>query len=117
MTWEYISELTNPKPHPYDDDPDWQKRGACYGQGPTLWFPPRGTPRRLIREAKRICAGCDIKQRCLEYALWHGERSGIWGGLTEKERRTLKTQITVVRKPPRTRTQIPRHAITETFDS
>jgi WhiB family redox-sensing transcriptional regulator len=42
------------------------------------------------RDAKRICQGCDVKQQCLEYALANDERFGIWGGLSERERRKLK---------------------------
>jgi len=114
MTWEFITELTNPVPHPYDDNPDWQRHGACYGKGPDMWFPPRGTSRHRILDAKRICAGCPIRQKCLDYALWHGERQGIWGGLTEAERRHLKTQTPTARKPRRTRIELARHANPET---
>ena len=42
------------------------------------------------RDAKKICAGCDVKAQCLEYALANDERFGIWGGLSERERRKLK---------------------------
>lgn len=86
----FVTELVNGPPHPYDDNPDWQKAGACHGKGTDLWFPPRGTPTAKILEAKRICSDCPIKQQCLDYALWHGDRAGIWGGKTEKERRNLK---------------------------
>ena len=42
------------------------------------------------RDAKRICTGCNVKAQCLEYALANDERFGIWGGLSERERRKLK---------------------------
>ena len=42
------------------------------------------------REAKRVCLSCDVRSECLEYALAHDERFGIWGGLSERERRRLK---------------------------
>ena len=52
----------------------------------------RSSPRRaaLTREAKKVCVGCDVRAECLEYALAHDERFGIWGGLSERERRKLK---------------------------
>jgi WhiB family transcriptional regulator, redox-sensing transcriptional regulator len=98
-----VTEVLAGPPHPYDTNPDWQKDGACCGKGPDLWFPPRGTPYAKILEAKRICSDCPIKQKCLDYALWHGDRAGIWGGKTEKERRNLRLSSTVVRPPGRKR--------------
>ena len=44
------------------------------------------------REAKRVCMSCEVRAECLEYALEHDERFGIWGGLSERERRRLKRQ-------------------------
>lgn len=103
ITRRFVSELLNGPPHPYDLDSDWQQQGACFGKGNTLWFPPRGTPTAKIAEAKRICQTCPIKQKCLDYALWHGDRAGIWGGKTEKERRNLRYDINVLRPPRRKR--------------
>jgi WhiB family redox-sensing transcriptional regulator len=42
------------------------------------------------REAKKVCTTCDVRSECLEYALSNDERFGIWGGLSERERRRLK---------------------------
>ncbi len=50
-------------------------------------FPEKGGS---TREAKRVCLSCDVRSECLEYALAHDERFGIWGGLSERERRRLK---------------------------
>jgi WhiB family redox-sensing transcriptional regulator len=80
----------NKPPHPYDRNPHWQTDGACRGHNPNLFFPPRGTPPRKINEAKQICNECPIRIKCLEYALYHGEKLGIWGGLSERERRTIR---------------------------
>ena len=44
------------------------------------------------REAKKVCRGCEVRAECLEYALEHDERFGIWGGLSERERRRLKRE-------------------------
>ena len=53
-------------------------------------FPEKGGS---TREAKRICLGCEVRDACLEYALANDERFGIWGGLSERERRRLKRGI------------------------
>ena len=71
-----------------DDNPlAWQGEAVCAETDPELFFPEKGGS---TREAKRICAGCDVKTQCLEYALANDERFGIWGGLSERERRKLK---------------------------
>lgn len=98
-----VTELLNAPPHPYDDNPDWQQAGLCWGKGTELWFPERGTPLAKIRQAKAICKQCPIQQKCLDYALWHGDRQGIWGGKTEKERRNIRMTTDVARPPRRKR--------------
>jgi len=69
------------------DAPEWQERGLCAQTDPEAFFPEKGGS---TREAKRICTGCEVRAECLEYALAHDERFGIWGGLSERERRKLK---------------------------
>lgn len=71
-------------------DDQWQERGLCAQTDPEAFFPEKGGS---TREAKRICMGCEVRDRCLEYALAHDERFGIWGGLSERERRRLKRGI------------------------
>jgi WhiB family redox-sensing transcriptional regulator len=72
-----------------DDDVamSWQERALCAQTDPEAFFPEKGGS---TREAKRICQGCEVRSECLEYALAHDERFGIWGGLSERERRKLK---------------------------
>ena len=65
----------------------WQERALCAQTDPEAFFPEKGGS---TREAKRVCLSCDVRQECLEYALAHDERFGIWGGLSELERRRLK---------------------------
>jgi WhiB family transcriptional regulator, redox-sensing transcriptional regulator len=65
----------------------WQERALCSQTDPEAFFPEKGGS---TREAKRICVGCEVRDECLEYALEHDERFGIWGGLSERERRRLK---------------------------
>ena len=65
----------------------WQERSLCAQTDPEAFFPEKGGS---TREAKKVCVGCDVRSECLEYALENDERFGIWGGLSERERRTLK---------------------------
>jgi WhiB family redox-sensing transcriptional regulator len=72
------------------DEDQWQERALCAQTDPEAFFPEKGGS---TREAKRICLGCEVKDSCLEYALANDERFGIWGGLSERERRRLKRGI------------------------
>ena len=65
----------------------WQERALCAQTDPEAFFPEKGGS---TREAKKVCLGCEVRSECLEYALGHDERFGIWGGLSERERRRLK---------------------------
>lgn len=72
------------------DDELWQEKALCAQTDPEAFFPEKGGS---TREAKRICLGCEVRDECLEYALANDERFGIWGGLSERERRRLKRGI------------------------
>jgi WhiB family redox-sensing transcriptional regulator len=65
----------------------WQADALCAQTDPEAFFPEKGGS---TRDAKRICTGCEVKAQCLDYALKNDERFGIWGGLSERERRKLK---------------------------
>ena len=65
----------------------WQERSLCAQTDPEAFFPEKGGS---TREAKKVCVGCEVRSECLEYALANDERFGIWGGLSERERRKLK---------------------------
>lgn len=69
------------------EEGDWQERALCAQTDPEAFFPEKGGS---TREAKRICLGCEVRAECLEFALARDERFGIWGGLSERERRRLK---------------------------
>jgi WhiB family transcriptional regulator, redox-sensing transcriptional regulator len=75
---------------PGNADDQWQERALCAQTDPEAFFPEKGGS---TREAKRICLGCEVKNECLESALANDERFGIWGGLSERERRRLKRGI------------------------
>lgn len=79
-----LSNLSNSNAN---QDLSWQERALCAQTDPEAFFPEKGGS---TREAKRVCLSCDVRSECLEYALGHDERFGIWGGLSERERRRLK---------------------------
>ena len=67
----------------------WHEQALCAQTDPEAFFPEKGGS---TRDAKKVCTSCDVKQECLEYALTNDERFGIWGGLSERERRRLRKQ-------------------------
>ena len=71
---------------------DWSDRAACLGEEPELFFPIGNTGPALmqIEEAKAVCNRCPVIDECLSFALEFGQDTGVWGGLTEDERRALK---------------------------
>ena len=71
-----------------DDRPAWRDHAACRGVDPDLFYPPAGA---LGADAKAVCRGCDVREECLTYALDNGEKQGIWGGLSERERRRIRS--------------------------
>jgi len=66
------------------DQLGWQNYANCLGADTDLFFPERGSS---TRKAMAICGMCEVKIECLDFALDNGERFGIWGGLSERERR------------------------------
>lgn len=70
------------------------KYGNCLGVDTDLFFPERGAS---TKEAKGVCQGCVVREDCLEYALSNGEKFGIWGGLSERERRRIRRQRSLTR--------------------
>jgi WhiB family transcriptional regulator, redox-sensing transcriptional regulator len=75
---------------------DWKLRGSCGGMDPDIFFPvlvsgpsTSGSAGRRVAAAKRICYACPVISECLTWALRHGEEWGVWGGLSEHERRRL----------------------------
>ena len=71
-----------------DENPlAWQTDSLCAQTDPEAFFPEKGGS---TRDAKKICSSCEVRNQCLEYALLNDERFGIWGGLSERERRKLR---------------------------
>ena len=82
------TELSTPSPWTVlATDDDWRQDALCAETDPEAFFPEKGGS---TREAKRVCSGCSVRAECLESALANDERFGIWGGLSERERRRLR---------------------------
>ncbi len=76
----------------YDKVVDWRHRAACIGEDPELFFPIGSTGPAMLQteEAKQVCRRCEVREQCLEWALENRLDHGVWGGLSEDERRALK---------------------------
>ncbi|HEX2065027.1 MAG TPA: WhiB family transcriptional regulator [Acidimicrobiales bacterium] len=77
------------------DEPSWQDQANCLGVDPDLFFPERGAS---TREAKEVCRGCVVRVECLEFALANSEKFGIWGGMSERERRRIRRARALARR-------------------
>jgi WhiB family transcriptional regulator, redox-sensing transcriptional regulator len=83
----------------------WQEAGACRDADLALFFSPDGDDdstseragerRRRLRQAVQVCQQCPVRLVCRRYALEHGEKFGVWGGLTETERRRIRSRAFV----------------------
>ena len=72
---------------PEEGELAWQADALCAQTDPEAFFPEKGGS---TRDAKKVCGSCAVRAQCLEYALANDERFGIWGGLSERERRRLR---------------------------
>lgn len=70
---------------------DWREHAACRDAEPELFFPVSeiGPGARQVTQAKAVCAACPVRARCLDYAVDNALDHGVFGGMTERERRTL----------------------------
>lgn len=68
---------------------DWQTKAGCTEVDPEIFFPERGGSSKA---ARAVCAACEVRRQCLEYALNNKEQFGIWGGTSERERRRLRKE-------------------------
>jgi WhiB family redox-sensing transcriptional regulator len=83
---EVIVPLGGALPSPSSAALSWQDRALCPQTDPESFFPEKGGS---TREAKRVCRSCEVKAECLDYALANDERFGVWGGMSERERRRV----------------------------
>ena len=79
----------------------WMAQGACVGAPSELFF-PNDTDWWIIDRAKRLCATCPVIDQCADHALTHREPYGVWGGLSEKDRRRILRQRrqSRIKEPP-----------------
>lgn len=77
--------------------PAWTEQAICAQVDPELFFPEKGG---ATTAAKQLCAGCPVRTDCLNYAVEHNIRFGIWGGLAERDRRHLKTTALPTKPAP-----------------
>ena len=85
---------------------DWRDRAACLEEDPELFFPIGNTGPAImqIEEAKAVCRRCPVMDTCLKWAIESGQDAGVWGGMSEDERRALKRRNARARRassPPR----------------
>jgi WhiB family redox-sensing transcriptional regulator len=73
---------------------NWRHQAPCLDEDPELFFPIGSTGPAItqIEDAKKVCRRCDVREQCLVWALETGQDHGIWGGLTEDERRDLRSR-------------------------
>ncbi|SEA72616.1 WhiB family transcriptional regulator, redox-sensing transcriptional regulator [Bowdeniella nasicola] len=79
---------------------DWRHKAKCLTEDPELFFPIGNTGPALtqIEEAKAVCRQCDVQETCLKWAIENGQDSGVWGGMSEDERRALKRRTARARR-------------------
>lgn len=83
---------TSSESHRADPPMNWRDRAACLEEDPELFFPIGAKEPAMLQveEAKHVCARCEVRTDCLLWALRAGEDHGVWGGLSEDERRALR---------------------------
>ncbi|GAB4008169.1 WhiB family transcriptional regulator [Glycomyces albus] len=83
---------------------DWRHKAVCRDEDPELFFPIGDTGPALtqVEQAKSVCRRCPVTESCLQWALETGQDAGVWGGMSEMERRELKRRSGALRPwPPR----------------
>lgn len=88
---EHRRRSSYPKASFYQRDITWHEDAICASADPEIWFPEKGGS---TKEAKRVCGRCVVRADCLEYAIDTGQRFGIWGSMSERDRRRLQRQLT-----------------------
>jgi WhiB family redox-sensing transcriptional regulator len=80
---------------PIETTENWRAAGACRAADPDLFFPisATGPAEQQISRAKVICAGCEVRKECLEFAMSHDQVYGIWGGTTPEDRQRARRRL------------------------
>lgn len=76
--------------------PEWMRDAACRGMDPELFYPSRG---ESVAQARKVCSGCPVRAECLTYAMNLHETHGMWGGMSERDRRRIRRGELTPRRP------------------
>lgn len=76
-----------------DNREEWRRDALCTQTEPEIFFPDKGGS---TEDAKTVCVQCRVRDQCLEYALERGERYGVWGGKSERQRRAIEKERGIV---------------------
>jgi WhiB family redox-sensing transcriptional regulator len=89
------SRIPRPQVDLRADTANWRSESACREEDPELFFPVGNNPAADAKaaEAKQVCKRCPVRELCLQWAMDTNQDAGVWGGLTEGERRNLKRRI------------------------
>ncbi|MGU3434480.1 WhiB family transcriptional regulator [Actinomycetes bacterium M1A6_2h] len=85
--WQAVAGLYSVSEGDAEGELAWQTDALCAQTDPEAFFPEKGGS---TRDAKRVCEACPVSGQCLDYAMTNDEKFGIWGGLSERERRRLR---------------------------
>jgi WhiB family transcriptional regulator, redox-sensing transcriptional regulator len=80
---------------------DWRHKAICKDEDPELFFPIGKAGRSIalqVADAKVVCDRCPVTTDCLSWVLKSGQDGGVWGGMSEDERRSLKRRNTRTRR-------------------
>jgi WhiB family redox-sensing transcriptional regulator len=82
----------------------WRNQAACLDEEPELFFSVGSTSiaAMQVRKAKAVCGGCEVARACLRWAMETHQDAGVWGGMSEDERRALSRRNTRARRVART---------------
>ncbi|MGI8984802.1 MAG: WhiB family transcriptional regulator [Acidimicrobiales bacterium] len=85
-----------------ENDKSWRSQARCLGSDPDLFFPLGGSGKPLAQAemAKALCLDCPVRELCLQYALETNQMTGVWGGTTEEERRSIRRKWVRSGRPP-----------------
>ncbi|MFF7335382.1 WhiB family transcriptional regulator [Streptomyces sp. NPDC008150] len=86
-----MTAMTRRATNPAASDHTWRDLAACQNEDPELFFPPGegASSQHQINQATSVCARCPVREACLQWALDTRQDIGVWGGLSEGERRSI----------------------------
>ena len=89
MVQDIVQERVEGMP---EDHAGWRSHAACRNADPSIFFPEKGEG-TIHLKAKALCRSCPVIEVCLDYAITNGERYGVWGGMSARERKKIDPNI------------------------